>query len=335
LGSGRFIGRLPRCGAVAFILGCAPGVQDAAQTNPPPAAPAPAETPTAPPPQISPEALVRELEALARRPATRTEIDAFVAAHPAVVSAEAEPYGPALMWALELAQEEMALALVAGGSKIPGTALAVAARGGMDALVRELLARGASPDAGGALGYTPLHLAAKHGHASTVKLLLQAGAPPSPSAANDGFTPLHLAVIDRRVDAVRLLIEAKADLEARDGEGRTPLHWGPFAYAPQPKHLYRSLGGPHDTVFTDPGPAVVIGALLDAGARIDAADDGGNTPLHAAAAIGSKRGIEALLARGADPGTRNAAGETPIDLSRRRGDDELVNLMKRKWDKKK
>jgi hypothetical protein len=342
----RFTGRLFAYGvSIAACLGCAPRAPEGSQVKQPAAEAASPRTPTPPLPQppappgreASEEGLIRELETLARKPATRAELDAFVAAHPGIVTAEAGPYGPALMWALEFERGDMAFALLEAGAAVPERSLELAARGGMDAIVLELLRRGAPPDAGDSRGYTALHLAAKYGHASTIRILIAAGAQATPRASNDGFTPLHLAVMERRLESVRALIEAKADLEAEDDGGRTPLHWGPFAYAPRHVHMYgdAELGIEPGTRIEDPGPAVVIGMLLDAAARIDAVDGAGNTPLHAAAAIGSLRGAEALLARGAKVNARNTVGETPIEIAKRRGDGELVKLLRRTWDKKK
>lgn len=328
--------RVPPIRAViaAALLGCAPGVPDRSQALPPGDGP-PAAAEPAPPPQSRPEPAsgeesVREFDRLAARHPPRAEMDAFVRAHPELLAAGAAPYGPALLWALEFSRDDAALALLAAGAAVPDGALALAARGGMDGVVEELLRRGAVPDAGDAGGHTPLHAAARYGRTGTVGILLAAGARPDPRAAEDGFTPLHLAVIGRHVGTALALLAAGADPGARDGEGRTPLHWGPFAYAPQAKHVYRKLGEPHDTVFVDPGPAEVIGVLLDAGAAIEATDDRGNTPLHAAAAIGSKRGVEALLARGAEAGAVNASGDTPLAIAQRREDAEIARMLRAK-----
>lgn len=59
---------------------------------------------------------------------------------------------------------------------------------------------------------------------------------------------------------------------------------------------------------------------------------GGETPLHASAASGTPDAARLLLARGAHPLTKNAAGETPLDLARRFGSGsregaEMVDLL--------
>ena len=40
----------------------------------------------------------------------------------------------------------------------------------------------------------------------------------------DGETPLHTASYWNRIETAKLLIDRGADLEAKDVEGRTPLH---------------------------------------------------------------------------------------------------------------
>jgi ankyrin repeat protein len=298
------------------LSACTPNGATPVQSPPPPAIP-----------DASVEDLIRQLEDLARDEVPRAKLDAFIAAHPSIVTGHRSPYGSALMTALEFAREEMALALLDAGSAAPNEALGLAARGGLDRFVKVLLARGMSPDTTDSWGYTPLHHAAKYGHLSTIKVLLTEGAKPSVRATNDGFTPLHIAVMERRPRAAKALIKAKADLEAKDNDGRTPLHWGGFASSPQPVHLYEDLGKPHDTVFVDPGPAELIDILLDAGSNIEARDNNGDTALYEAANIGSMRGVQKLLARGAKVGVKNKAGRTPRDEAKRRGDTDINKML--------
>lgn len=264
----------------------------------------------------SDEPLIQEYRDLVRKPGTKSELEAFVSAHPQLLAAKAPPYGLSIMWSLEFADEQAALVLYRAGAPTPVDALALAARGGLDEFVDVMIAKGANANRPDDWGYTALHLAAKYGHVSTVRKLLAAKASPNSRISNDGFTPLHVAVQEREEEVISVLLAAHADIEAKDEHGRTPLHWGPFAYNRQPKHIYRRMGQPHDTVFTDPGPAIGIKLLLDAGAKIDAVDDEGDTPLHEAARLGSVRGAEILLARGAKKDVKNKAGETPLSIAK-------------------
>ncbi len=56
------------------------------------------------------------------------------------------------------------------------TLLTTAASSGRADVVRELLARGADPDRGNNVGFTPMMLAAGQGHTKVVQVLVQAGA---------------------------------------------------------------------------------------------------------------------------------------------------------------
>lgn len=103
-----------------------------------------------------------------------------------------------------------------------------------------------------------------------------------------GVTVLHRALhvySSRQVEMVERLIAAGADVNAPMNDGRTPLHW--------------ALGF---------GCDACVPLLLKAGARVDLADEDGNTPIFSA---GSKV-VGLLLAAGADPLARNKAGNVPL-----------------------
>jgi ankyrin repeat protein len=55
--------------------------------------------------------------------------------------------------------------------------------------------------------------------------------------------------------------------------------------------------------------------LIDAGADVNATQEGGYTPLHAAAQNGDVELIDLLLDRGARLDARTDKGETPADLA--------------------
>ncbi|HEX3147880.1 MAG TPA: ankyrin repeat domain-containing protein [Gemmataceae bacterium] len=90
-------------------------------------------------------------------------------------------------------------------------------------VARVLLEAGATVDvASGPTRGTPLHQAARHGHASVAQALLDHGAAID-ARDSKGETPLRRAVNCRRLDVVRLLIQHGADPHAADRRGKTPL----------------------------------------------------------------------------------------------------------------
>ena len=93
------------------------------------------------------------------------------------------------------------------------------------------------------------------------------------------------------VSAVRRAAAAGSNPNARDDEGRSPLHWA-----------------------ADGGHAGVIAALLAMGAEVDAVDDEGQTALHYAATVESAASCRLLLEAGADPEVEDDDGDTPESL---------------------
>jgi hypothetical protein len=118
-----------------------------------------------------------------------------------------------------------------------------------------------------------------------------------------GDTALHLAAAGYRVELVRLLLAAGADPNsAKNHRHSGPLHYAADGYVRCPE------GEPNRQVRTLQG-------LIDAGARINAADKNGATPLHRAVRTRSAAAVKYLLARGSDPTLRNKPGSTPFHLA--------------------
>jgi len=74
---------------------------------------------------------------------------------------------------------------------------------------------------------TPLLLAARAGHRSTVELLLEHRAMVN-TANRNGISPLHAAASNGFVDVVLCLLENGAAIDAEDAEQSTPLHHALF-----------------------------------------------------------------------------------------------------------
>src|SRR3954471_19786614 len=109
----------------------------------------------------------------------------------------------------------------------------------------------------------------------------------------DGFTSLHLAAFFGGAEAVRALLAAGADPDA-DADNVFKVH---------PIHSASAVGD-HASVR----------ALLEAGATPNVKQQGGFTPLHAAAHNNDVALAELLLAHGADVTLTTDEGQTPLDL---------------------
>ncbi len=104
--------------------------------------------------------------------------------------------------------------------------------------------------------------------------------------------------------AVRALLARGADVNARQGDGATALHWA--------AHL-------NDLEAAD--------LLLRVGAAVDATNDLGVTPLWTAATGGSAAMVTRLLAAGSDPNIAPATGGTPLMVAARQGNATAVRSL--------
>ena len=133
----------------------------------------------------------------------------------AVVSRDAE----AVRWCVRM-DPRLANSRDPSGS-IPALGRAVLARD--IEMMKVLLDAGAFVDAGSEIGRTPLQFAAESGEIEMARLLLRCGA--DVNAADDvGISALHLATL-AGPRMCEVLIAAGAGLEARDGNGRSPIDW--------------------------------------------------------------------------------------------------------------
>jgi ankyrin repeat protein len=183
-----------------------------------------------------------------------------------------------------------------------------------------------------------IHAAARAGDAARIKTL--AAAEPGLVRARDGAgrTPLHTAAYWSRpepaesspylaglgeygrklqdeylkpVDTARALLAAGAEVDARDGEDLTALHWAAMR-----------------------GNRVLVETLLASGAAVNATDKTYSaTPLHLAVRGGHKSATEALLAAKADLKAKDAYGKTPLDYAESSGRQEMIQLLRRRADR--
>jgi ankyrin repeat protein/CRP-like cAMP-binding protein len=125
-------------------------------------------------------------------------------------------------------------------------------------------------------GSTPLHLAARNGHAAACAFLVEDMCCDVDARDDDGQTAAHVAASSGRLETLRLLRANDADLDARDRDGRTPLHVAASG------------------AFADAGPvarAFFVDEEVDEDARarrLVARDGRGDAPAHLAFAAGAE-----------------------------------------------
>ncbi len=136
--------------------------------------------------------------------------------------------------------------------------------------------------------------------------LLEASAALAAAYSTDGFTALHLAAFFGQDAAAKVLLEHGADANATaENDSRVrPLH--------------SAAAGHH---------LAVAGALIAAGADVDARQEGGYTALHAAAQHGDRALIDLLTASGADLAMRTDEGKTAAELATDAGHAAIAELL--------
>ncbi|UKZ57021.1 hypothetical protein TrVGV298_010871 [Trichoderma virens] len=186
----------------------------------------------------------------------------------------------------------------AGVGTIVGTPLHVASsRIDGNPLIQRLIDLGAAIDATDMDGKTPLHTAAQFGKPANIKLLIDNGANMEARDGRGRTSILFISHEEQRKECLRLLIRLGADVNVADKEGRTPL--------------YLAAGDENLEDF--------IPEFLEAGAAIDEAVDDGYTPLHQATWHKLTEGIKTLVEHGANVEAVNEEGDTPRMIAERVG----------------
>ena len=186
---------------------------------------------------------------------------------------------------------------------------------------------------------TNMRISTRRLHGRSIGLLvLIATLGASPAGASAADVQLIQAVKNGDTIAVRALLERDADVNARQGDGATPLHWAAHLNDLEAADLLIRAGAAVDAtndlgvtplwVATTTGSAAMVAKLLEARADPDIAPDTGGTPLMIAARQGNVAAVRSLLARGADVNaTEGAQGQTALMWAVARGNPEVVRIL--------
>jgi ankyrin repeat protein len=151
-----------------------------------------------------------------------------------------------------------------------------------------------------------------------------------------GAADLFTAVRNDDLAALRAAIAAKADLNARDRRGATPLmHAAAFGSLEAMKLLVEAGADVNARSAFDvtaliwgAGDPAKVRLLLEGGADLKAVTKMRRTALHVAAAtVGASESVRLLLARGADPGASDSQGATPLIAAADNHDQASIRLL--------
>jgi uncharacterized protein len=229
--------------------------------------------------------------------------------------------------------------LVHARDSLGATPLHYAALGGHQGVVDFLIGRNAQVDARDDFGSTPLHYAMRGGprypaiegafvDVSGLEAIYRPGDTLRQTAdlpwsavvsslvgrradinAADryGATPLHRAAGAGRVLLAGSLLRLAADVNRRDLNGRSPLHWAAQA-----------------------GNGLIVVELIRQQADASGVDNGGRTPLHFAAMYNRRDVAQILIERGAPIEARDDDGLSAREYAEREGDRAMVELLERR-----
>ncbi|XP_021807604.1 26S proteasome non-ATPase regulatory subunit 10 isoform X1 [Prunus avium] len=136
-----------------------------------------------------------------------------------------------------------------------------------------------------------LHVAVSSSNSEVVKVLLAADESKNVinSVDEDGWSPLHSAASIGNSGIVELLLSKGADVNLKNGGGRSALHYA-----------------------ASKGWLEIAQILISHGAKVNLKDKVGCTPLHRAASTAKSQLCELLIEEGAEVDAVDRLGQTPI-----------------------
>jgi ankyrin repeat protein len=217
--------------------------------------------------------------------------------------------------------------------------------------VRLLVEHGADVNARSKIGRTPLHQAATcEGCSAIVRYLLSKGADPN-FVDNLGIAPLTLAALAGDTESVKALLAAGADGKRIDRYGSMLTDAMENCTLPAARALIEMGADPNGGIVNAGkvkfGPIQLVGLtplmiaspycgadaaqmLLGAGAKVNAVDVRGMTPLMLAVAseASNPERVRILLKAGADVNAKSKIGETALDWALKYGNPEIISTLR-------
>lgn len=224
-------------------------------------------------------------------------------------------------------------------------------------MVKYLVEKGADVNAKNKWLETPLHEAAANGQLKVIEYLITNKADVN-AKDKENVTPLHKAAFWQNLELVKYLIGKGADVSLQDKAGNTLLHRVASWSQSGEGVIYLVKNGAQIDIKNNNGvTALHISAagghceavqhLIERGARVDIKNNWGDTPLHMAAQNGHLEVVkvicESFKCTPVSPlynwrqaqellellSTKNADGETVLDIGREETVDYLTQIAKK------
>jgi len=192
-----------------------------------------------------------------------------------------------------------------------------------------LIRHGANLEVRNIDGNTPFMEAVRAGKLASIEKLSQNGADSSTRNIR-GDTPLHIAVSMERYDLVNTLLGMGVSIHARNTRNRTPFQ---IALGLSPRMASVLLTSDRINISDDMGNSALhvaiqervspetIRAIVSQGARINAVDSNGKTPLRLAVDYNSWETAKVIADAGADPFMSAIDNKTPAEIAFTKGSE--------------
>jgi len=204
-----------------------------------------------------------------------------------------------------------------------------------------LCSAGADPNGKNDAGWRPLHAAAANGHLEVCKALVNDFKAEVNVQTNNGVTSLFQAVAGGKRSIAVFLISKHADVDLGSEGGWKPIHAACCNEFPKLTQLLVEKGADlspvcvelkkytplHILIATEEPPMELIKLLVDNGAKVNAKNETGGTPLHLAAFWGHFPVVKYLVKEGAKFDVQNNKGKTAMEVAASYGHGDIAEWL--------
>ncbi len=178
----------------------------------------------------------------------------------------------------------------------------------------------------GAINNDDMLTAAENGNWTLVKKLIEQGADLQ-AKNNNGWTVLHYAAWNGHLDTVKWLVEKGADLQAKDNHGWTALSVTSSNEVKQWLREHAAINIDNTLTAAKNGNWTLVKKLIDQGADLQAKNIYGERVLHWAVLSEHLDTVKWLVEQGADVQAKTNYGWTVLHLAARYGNLDTVKWL--------